>query len=214
MTLARCLPVPYCLLFLLCISLRLGAQLTPINLAVFDSTQTEVGPVVDLGSGTDHAIVGTSLGGHVLLLVATYSDLGVLGGGDRVFFASPNCTGQAYISASITTPRFYEPHTVAGPSRQVFIGSRVDPTQPVTYNSFMAQHAACTNSPGSWHGVVPATLIGQLPAFTPPFSLGPASAPASASVPALSPLGIGSLVLLLGLAGIMFLLRRPVTGAM
>lgn len=128
-------------------------------------------------------------------------------GPNRVYFASNNCTGQAYVEW--VPEALGQPHAIVTLSNTVYAGPRGS-TQPVTTNSVLKEGSdACVVSfSGGPVDLFPvAKVLSLSPEFQPPFdlrvvdSLSPVPAPA---------LGLGGLAVLASLLAVLAFRRlRP-----
>jgi hypothetical protein len=182
------------------------AQSQPIGLQAIDANQRVVGTVLDVDDPR-WARTALDFDGHILVVSVGRTGLGgPLAEG--VYFASADCTGQAY--ASWTFPSILEPQSVAGPSNTVY-WAPTGSVQMFTVNSRLPPGGACEPfGPAPFYGAVAVNPIGALtPPFEPPFSLAPISL--FYPVPTLSPSWLILLAGLIAVAGVI-LLGRQVAG--
>jgi hypothetical protein len=171
-----------------------AASAQPGSVFVQDATGQLLGPVMDyrfmIGAPeTGFAAFSVVVGGKVAILQANRNK--IIGGGidGAVFFATTDCSGQAYIDwdPSWITP----PSSIGGPLNTVYVGD-VSPVvvHPNLQSLYFQAGGACM-AQVSHDAVAPVAPVGTLPAV-PPFSLvpGPALAVPAADRWALVALGI------------------------
>jgi hypothetical protein len=125
-----------------------------------------------------------------------------------VFFASTDCTGQAY-APNHGPDQFLEPQAIAGPQQTFYAGPRPALNPPAfAYNSHLT--GSCSTESGGLVAAAPVDPVRDLaPVWQPPFSLVPVPITCGVvSVPAVSPLGLGALAVVLAGGSIVLLRRR------
>jgi hypothetical protein len=196
------------LFFLACVSHPALAQSEPATAQVVDSAGTVVGPVLDHYSRTG-ASVALLIDGHsTILLFRTDSfDTIAVTGELGVFFASADCTGQGY-AVNYGPFEFFEPQAVGGPNRTFYAGTRsaVFPG-PFNFQSALFSGQACAAQSGTLPNALPVFPVRDLsPTWQPPFRIENVRG-ATATVPAVSTLGLVGIAVALAIGGL-FLLRR------
>jgi len=180
-----------------------AARAEPSFAAVSDATGAILGPVA--GYSPSSAVFTVSLGGKTALLAADRTTL--TGVGDAsVWFASADCSGQAYVQW--TPANISPPSSIGGPTNTVYVGDPAAVQANIVANSrYFGAGSACQPYPPTSEYFVPVDPVGTLPAVA-PFTLVPFAAGTAPSVPAVG--GWGLLALGLALAVAAFLrLRAP-----
>lgn len=186
------------------------------TILVVDSVGTVVGPVIDFEATAGESVprVALNVDGHATLLAfwpaGQVPKIETLRGNEGVYFASSDCTGQGYMQLyGLPDFEMLEPQATGGPNYTFYAGPR---TTPVLHpcNSALFPGSTCqpvsaaTCSGNLGAPVFPVTDL--VPQWQPPFHIELGGGPAS--VPAVSPAGLAALVALLGVAGVVLLLRR------
>jgi hypothetical protein len=174
---------------------------------VQDATGQILGPVMDyrfvIGApATGFAAFSVVVGGKVAILQANRNK--IIGGGldGAVYFATTDCSGQAYIDwdPSWITP----PSSIGGPLNTVYVGDVSPVVVHPNLQSFYNQAGGACITETFADAVAPVTPVGTLPAV-PPFSLVPGPA---ATVPAVNTWALVALGLILASAALVALHRR------
>jgi hypothetical protein len=190
-----------------------SAQAVPATFEVVDSTDAVLGPVVDVvdWSFPEAPVVTFMVAGHPIAAAVqsdgrmfTPASTGVVNARE-IFFASADCTGQAYMK-SWAPNAIWEPQAIVGLDNTVFVGSPAAP-QTITSNSVLRESSSCSAESALTGNLITAARLQELtPPYQPPFRI--RSAGSTASVPAVSLPGLVVLVMVLGSVAL-FLLRRP-----
>lgn len=192
----------------------LSAQATAAHLEVADAAGVAVGKVVEVVSANfpREPIVTLTVGGHAIAAAVTregkmrtpYAENFVP---IAVYFLSPDCTGQAYISVWSPLPAIWEPQAIVGTSNAVYVATS-ETREAINFQSILRDSAPCSAESGFSDTAIPASFVQQLtPPFQPPFHVR-ASAPEGLPVPAVSPLGLLLLAVILSVLGVSLLRRR------
>jgi hypothetical protein len=190
----------------------------PGALSLVDSAGIVVGRVLDFPAGL--ASVPLLVEGHQTVLVfqpgttqlptiqTQNNASGPMFGG--VFFASTDCTGQAFALNQGSEFVYLEPSAVAGPNYTYYAGTPSASPSTFNYNSALRGGRTCATESGSLGFVLPVFAVRDLtPNWQPPFHAQVALAPVAAvPAPAISAIGLLVLALVLGGAGIVFLRTR------
>jgi hypothetical protein len=183
-----------------------AAQTRPSFAAVQDANGVILGPVVDYQR--TFAVFSVEAGGKIALLQADRTTLAGVGDAS-VWFATPDCSGQAYVQWA--PGNISPPSSIGGPANTVYVG---DPAAPqaniVAHSRYFGAGGACQPYPATTEYFVPVDPVGVLPA-TPPYTLVPFAAATAQAVPAAG--GWGLLALGLLLAGTAFWKLRGSRGA-
>ncbi len=183
------------------------AQIEPATAELVDTAGTVVGPVLDFYDRED-ASVALLVDGHSTILSFTPNTIDTLHvlGGTGVYFASTDCTGQAY-AVTLGTNEFLEPQAVGGLNFTFYAGApgAILPGQ-ITFQSLLFAGAECMKTQmTTQESAVPVFPVRDLsPAFQPPFHI--VNTRGATPVPAVSTLGLAAIALALALGGL-FLLR-------
>lgn len=192
------------------VAMAAAAAADPSFAAVQDSTGRVLGPLVDYqftpGLNPGFAVFTVAFDGKLAVLQANRTTLSGAGVSQVVWFATPDCSGQAYLSwdPSYITP----PSSIGGPANTVYVGDAA-PVQahPVIQSRYVGAGSGCQPYPPIDDYLVPVAAVGNL-AAVPPFTLVTAFPSLAAAVPAVGGGGLLALAALLAAAAIVFLGRR------
>jgi len=182
-----------------------GAQISagPTGgLAVVDDNGKLIGGFMGpIGSAVDpYVTLNTPQGsGFIQLFGATLSDGAYSGfsiNNEPVYFATPDCTGQAHFAFSSFSPVLNGMRLVQGLEQTLYASS--EPETSVTLASYIDSDGVCQPTSGA-SDLYPAAVVGDLAAeFTPPFHIVTVASQQSASVPMQIGWLLGGLLLGLG----------------
>jgi len=197
----------------------LSAQTAAVHFEVADSAGVAVGKLVETHSFNfpREPVVTLTAGGHAIAAAVNREgqmrtpvvdeNFNII----AVYFLTPDCTGQAYLSFWLPLPSIWEPQAIVGTSNLVYVGTS-ETRQAINFQSVLRHSAPCSVESGFSDSAVPASLIQQLPPFQPPFHVRACTLDAGLPVPAVSPVGLVLLAVILSALGITLVRRRTFAG--
>jgi hypothetical protein len=182
-------------------TLSARSQIQPINVEVVDASNNLLGTTKTYY--TSGVQVMLEVDSHVVVAIVGRNHLAT---NNPVYFASNDCSGQAY--AAWSPVNIFDPHSIVTLSNSVYAGPRATQQAVLTQSRLDAGINGCQVASVLRSDLVPVAFVRDLsPHFQAPFGIRAAAASASATAPALSP---GAIIILLTslVVAALFLLRQ------